>query len=443
MTSRRLIGPVVAACLLVLAACTSSETGPADPGRTSTSPDAPADPSPSESATAAEGAARPSGSLVRSVFFGMHEGRVTQGVTPSAPVGALRFWDAGTTWRDLEPTPGQFSWQGLDTAVSAAEKAHARPLLVLGQSPTFYASKPEQDAAYGPGAASMPDLQAWKRYVTAVVQRYGTRLDYQVWNEADVVGYWSGTARQMAELTVSAGRIIHHVEPRAVLAAPPFVLRLPSQQRDFKSFWSLQSKGVDLAGAVDAVALNLYPPAEDPPESELPLFSYAVRVLQRSGVDLPIWNTEINYGLLGGPTPPAISPVLQRAFVMRTYLLNAGLGVPRVYWYRWDLAPIANTLLTTPDFSTPTPAGASIATLRDWLLGARVEPCRATAGVWRCEARADGSRVEFWWKPHGPSERLAAPSGTRSWTDASGRTTPCRGRCRIPVDQSPVRLVLR
>src|SRR5436853_514364 len=83
-----------------------------------------------------------------------------------------------------ETSPGQFDWGALDTAVSAAANAGARPLLVLGQTPVFHASRPDQEAGYGPGAASMPDLAAWSRYVTAVAERYGDRIDYQVWNEA-------------------------------------------------------------------------------------------------------------------------------------------------------------------------------------------------------------------------------------------------------------------
>lgn len=381
--------------------------------------------------------------MVRPTFFGMHDGRVTQGTAPNTPVGALRFWDSGTSWRDLETSPGQFTWDGLDTAVATAEAAEARPLLVLGQTPVFHASRPGQEAAYGPGAASMPDLGAWRRYVTAVAQRYGDRIDYQVWNETNVVDYWSGTPRQMADLTMAASRAIRGVVPEATVVAPPFALRLPSQQRYFADFWSLQSRGIDLASAVDAVAVHLYPPAEEAPEAQVRLFEQARDVLKKQGVGLPVWNTEINFGLLGGTGPPPIPAERQRAFLMRTYLLNAGLGVQRVYWYRWDLSPIANTLLTTPDFSAPTLAGRAFPTIREWLVGTRVQGCQPSAGVWECTAQKGAETRRFWWKPRGRTTQLRAGEEARSWTDADGAVTPCRDGCEVPVGETPVMVTSR
>ena len=377
------------------------------------------------------------------LFFGMHDGRVTQGITPDAPVGALRFWDSGTSWLHLETSPGQFTWGALDAAVDAAEAVGARPLLVLGQTPAFHASKPTQEAAYAPGAASMPDLEAWRRYVTAVADRYGDRIDYQIWNEANVKGYWAGTPRQMAELTVEASRAIREEVPEATVVAPPFALRLESQQRYFAEFWAWQSKGVDLASELDAVAVHLYPPAEDPPEAQVGLFELARGVLDEHSIELPLWNTEINFGLLGGPEPPPIPAERQRAFLMRTYLLNAGLGVERVYWYRWDLPPIANTLLTTPDYAAPTLAGRAFATIRAWLDATTVRGCDVSNGVWECTATAGGDTRSFWWKPQGSPMRVPASPGARSWTDADGQETRCRDACEVPVSETPVMVTSR
>ncbi|MDI6910892.1 hypothetical protein [Nocardioides sp.] len=373
----------------------------------------------------------------------MHDGLVSQGITPDVPIGALRLWDSGTSWRDLETRPGEFTWTTLDTALTTAAGIGARPLLVLGQTPTFHASRPREEAPYGAGAASMPDLAAWRRYVTAVAQRYGDRIDYQVWNEPNVIQYWTGTPEQMARLTLVASAAIRNVVPRATIVAPSFPLRLPSQQAYFAAYWSLQSPRVDLAGAVDAVAVHLYPPADGLPEYQAALLAAARKVLSEHGIDLPVWNTEINFGLQGGPEPPPISAELQRAFLMRTYLLDAGLGLQRVYWYSWNIGRIANTYLTEEDLTTETLAGRSFDVVRDWLDGTRVDGCTlgdAAPGVWECVAHRDGEVRTFWWKPRGPATRFTATDAT-SWSDADGAVSRCRTSCRVPVGPSPVMVV--
>lgn len=421
----------------LLAGCSQGQPTPSEPS--------PSSPTTSASSPAAEPSGEPSaspstGMRVTDTFFGMHDGRVSQGVITDAPIGALRLWDSGTSWLDIETSPGNYTWDAVDTAVSTSRSVGARPLLVLGQTPTFHASKPRQQAPYGAGAASMPDLGAWRRYVAAVADRYGNRIDYQVWNEANVVQYWAGTPRQMARLTEIAGTIIRREVPKATVVAPAFAMRLPSQQKYFEKFWAQQGHGIDLAGAVDVASANLYPQAEEPPEAQLALLDQARSVLAEQGLDLPLWNTEINYGLQGGPEPPTIPEERQRAYLMRTYLLNAGAGVPRVYWYSWNIGRIANTYLTQEDLTTETLAGRSYDTVRTWLDGARVQECAPTDGVWECEAMRQGQPVRFWWKPQGRPVTLPA-KGAESWTDADGTVTQCRQKCRVRVGETPVIVV--
>ena len=145
---------------------------------------------------------------VASSFFGMHDFNPVS--WPAATVGTVRLWDSGVTWRDIEPSNGVFDFSRLDAQVDSARANGARVLLVLGQTPRFHATKPGRRGSYGPGAASMPTKASWTRYVTTVVKRYkGRGVDYQVWNEANVSGYWQGTASQMAQLTQRTSRIVN------------------------------------------------------------------------------------------------------------------------------------------------------------------------------------------------------------------------------------------
>ena len=144
---------------------------------------------------------------VTSTYFGMTDSAPTS--WPSARVGSIRLWDSGVTWRHLETSPGVFDFTHLDQQVAVARSHGARPLLTLGSTPKFHATKPGQAALYGSGSASMPKLWAWERYVRKVVARYGAKVDYQVWNEANVQGFWTGTQRQLAELTQVTSKIVN------------------------------------------------------------------------------------------------------------------------------------------------------------------------------------------------------------------------------------------
>ncbi len=194
------------------------------------------------------------------------------------------------------------------------------------------------------------------------------------------------------------------------------------------------------------MAVHLYPPAEDPPEAQVGLLEQAREVLAEHGVDLPVWNTEINFGLLGGPEPPPIPEERQRAFLMRTYLLNAGLGVERVYWYRWNIGRIANTYLTEEDLTTETLAGRSFDVVREWLEGTRVRglrPASTEPGVWECTARIGRRGAHLLVEAAGAGRPGSVVRGATSWTDADGDVTRCRDACRVPVGETPVMVTSR
>src|SRR3712207_7030616 len=59
------------------------------------------------------------------------------------------------------------------------------------------------------------------------VERYtGPDISFQVWNEANVEGYWIGSARQMARLTAAARAVVDDQADPPVLVAPAMATRL-------------------------------------------------------------------------------------------------------------------------------------------------------------------------------------------------------------------------
>jgi hypothetical protein len=332
---------------------------------------------------------------VDSRFFGVHhspagaQGRVGW---PQAPVGSLRLWDAGVTWRDLEVRNNVFDWRRLDAAVARARANRSDVLLVLGLTPRFHALRPNAASFYGPGASSMPKYGAWKRYVRAVAARNLTHwyraVRFQVWNEPNVSGMWQGTPQQMATLTRWTREALDDRDRRAVLVSPALVTRLTSQRTWLDQYFRQRTGHRPVAAYVDVVGLQLYP-LKGGPEASMELLGLVRQILRNRAVRKPIYNTEINYGMhtgaLAGRNAFNIARSTEEAYVARTYLLNAAARISRVYWYGWTLRGPVNTEMTYRNGVTLTGAGRTFGVMRLWLERTRPKGCtRDRAGTYTC-----------------------------------------------------------
>jgi hypothetical protein len=374
---------------------------------------------------------------VAASFFGVHDSSPT--TWPDAPVGTVRLWDSGVSWRDIETADGVYDFRTLDAQVAAARAHHAKVLLVLGQTPRFHSSHPRRWGFHGYGAASMPAKASWIDYVYTVVRRYrGQHLDYQVWNEANVAGFWNGTPRQMARLTRWTARVVANNDPRAKVVAPALAVRLTGQRRWLRTFYGTRVGRRPVASYVDVVSLNLYPKAKQGPEASMKLLGAARTMLARAGVHRPIWNTEINYGLRGGAAAGNIARAREAAFVARTLVLNAESNVKRMFWYAWDLQRLANTELTFADGTTLTRAGVAYKVARGWLLGTRTRGCaRDRRGTWSCVVRSARGVKRVYWHPGG-RVTVHTVRSARVLVDLRGHRTRLHGRTGIRVGGAPV-----
>ena len=375
---------------------------------------------------------------VKPRFFGMTD---TDPLSwPRQPVGSLRLWDSGVTWREIETSPGTFNWTTLDAIVREARAHRAKPLLVLGMTPQFHANRPNVPGVYGLGSPSMPKLWTWKRYVRKVAKRYGARLDYQVWNEANVSDFWRGSPRQMAKLTQTSSKVLAKHAPKATLAAPALATRLTGQRKWLRTFYAQRVARRPVARWVDVVSLNLYPLPSGKPEDSITLLRASRTMLGWAGVYKPIWNTEVNYGLQtgGGGSARQISNKKEAAFVARTYILNAAADVKRVYWYSWQIRDLANTQLTRADGTTLTPAGIAYGQARSWMVRASMKGCsRDARGTYTCTLRTFNGVKRIYWNPSRGATVRAVPSAIEK-KNLKGHTERLFGGETIRVWGSPI-----
>jgi hypothetical protein len=374
---------------------------------------------------------------VRATFFGMHDANPTS--WPVAPVGNIRLWDSGVAWRQIETANGVFDFSNLDAQVDAARAHGARVLLVLGQTPRFHSTRPGKRGTYGLGAASMPTQSSWTNYVYKLVNRYkGRGVDYQVWNEANVSGYWNGTPAQMAKLTHWTSRIVNNNDASAQVVAPALATRLTGQRAWLRTFYAQRTGGKKVAAYVDAVSLNLYPLPKQAPEASMTLLNASRIMLSRAGVRKPIWNTEINYGLPGGGSATNITRAKEAAYVARTLVLNAENNIKRVFWYAWDLQNLANTQLTYTNGTSLTPAGKAYQVVRGWLLAGRTKGCaRDGRGTYTCTLAYSGGVKRIYWNPS-RKVTVRAVKSARASVGLYGVEKPLSGGEAIGVGSAPV-----
>lgn len=398
-------------------------------------------------------------------FFGIHDG---SGLAYGrVDFGSIRLWDAQVTWADLETSPGVYDWTRLDSLVRLAQEHGTEVTLVLAMTPSFYASSPSLPPAR---------LADYRSFVRAVMTRYrdvdGSRgiLDYQVWNEGNVKTFWTGTPHQLAELTRVVDQVRNQVDPDATVVAPSFAVRLQGQRRWLSRYVDQRVGGKPVWRYYDVDALSLYPMATygsrtGGPEDAVAMLGNVRHRLAAAGVphSMPLWATEINYGLPSGAPPghlaaTPISARRQAANVIRTYLLAAAAGISRVYWYRYDWGrlpasdgggTLGNTLLSDPDDHTVvTPAGQALATVAAWMRGRLVgthgqPPCaRNSRGTYTCTVLDHGATRTILWNPV-RKVTVQVPAGG-SATDQRGRAAHVSARnARVKVGYRPVMVTTR
>lgn len=404
-------------------------------------------------APAAQAATAP---VITADYFGTHNGHFgaagPTGWPLSNAIGSVRLWDNGVAWNQIEKTQGVYDFTLLNTLVAQAASKHAKVLLVLGQTPTFYASDLSRVGFYGAGATSMPTEAGWKGYVTAAAIQnrdvWHNSVDFQVWNEANVGGFWSGTPAQMALLTKWTRDALNAAGNRTKLVAPALVARLAAQQAWITKFYAQRTGGKNVSAYVDALSFQLYPLKEGKPEDSMKLLAKVKLVLKKNKITKAIYNTEVNYGLVGGLVAGQMAALIksdpQVANVARTYLLNAQNGVRRVYWYSWDLQGLSNTPMVTSNGSTLTAAGRSFGVVRSWILGTRPAGCSVKMGTYTCTFTVGKTVKRAVWNPSGKTIKVVVPKKTSSYLTIDGKKHRTKAGKKITVRRAlPVLLVGR
>jgi GH35 family endo-1,4-beta-xylanase len=369
--------------------------------------------------------------------FGLHVSSVAGGM-PSVSVKAVRLWDAGVRWDQIEKKQGTYKWGPLDAAVANAQAAGATEILyVLGSTPKWAASTFSSVDLYGAGTSSLPKKNKYYLdYAKAVAARYKGRItSYQIWNEANTRSFYNGGKFdgwiKLAALTKQASKAIGSVDSMAdIVAASSTVIPTPLFQTE--SFFYRYLRELKRQKApIDALSVHLYPVnPKQGPDSRVESIAAVRKVMAKVGLNKPLWDTEVNYGDRRDPARQVVpKPKKAAAYVSRTFLDSQRYGIARTFWYGWDIN-VLGISLTNADGS-PTAAGQAYLTTRDWMLAGDWKGCKDAGGVTTC--RVGTSRIVFAAK----AKTLKVAAGTQVCR-LSGSCAPAGAT--VKVTTSPLRL---
>ena len=414
---------IVATAAITLTACSSSGSEPAATGSSAAG---------SSSAIPADG--------VQPSLVGMHVEGAEAGAWPSAPFGALRLWDNGTAWSQIEIEPGLYKWDNLDGVMDNAQsKGMTDILMVLGTTPEWNAKKVSPDDYPQPGAASAPkDLDAWDAWVTEVVTRYKGRItSYQIWNEANLKNFWGGTPEEMADLTERAYDIIKKLDPDALVVSASPSTRLTAS---FDKFFPAYLKALAAKDwPVDVIGFHTYPKADGDPVARGALIKATQDALADAGApDLPLWDTELNYGLAGpGDLPKEdITGVDAAGWVVRTYIDDLRYDVARSYWYIWTQKPY--DLLGIQAYPG-SDAEQGFFALENWVFGSTFDGCEEAGNAVTCNFTRDGQTSVVAWADSGEAT-YTAPEGAQLVCDPLANCTETTPGTEITLTTVPIRI---
>lgn len=370
-------------------------------------------------------------------FFGMHASDWATSA-PAVPVGSANFTNVGTYWHQTQTSSGAPDFTRLDAQVRAAAARGARPMVILGGTPDWAISQKHARAGYA-ARTQVPRTEPWRAYVRTVAARYGTRVDYQIWPEPNIVGNWAGTPKQMAKLTQVASKAIHAKARRARVVAPALVLRLSSQRTWFKRFYASRVGGKKISHWIDVVAINGFPKAKGGPEASDKLLRWGRAHLRKKGIRKPVWNNEINYGVAAGGSSAAtlrLSANTQAAWVSRTYLLNAWRGIGRVYWMGWYQYPTLAISMVDAE-GRPTAAATAHKVTRSWLVGANFRGCKVRKRLYTCTIKGKSEVRRVYWRTKG-RQKVRTHKSTTYRETALGKRTKRKGAHKFRVTTLPV-----
>lgn len=171
-------------------------------------------------------------------------GRVANLSEPSHPLGSKWDWSqpssvaaarkmrGGSTFFEVErcfveKQPGRYDWRRVDTVVNRSERIGYALMLKIragscGTKDVEQGARDKTEAQRKSPSALPDDMDAYQKYVRALVQRYSARGVhwYGIENEIDTANFWSGSYSDFSTLAKETAKTVRSADQDARLHDP-------------------------------------------------------------------------------------------------------------------------------------------------------------------------------------------------------------------------------
>jgi len=262
----------------------------------------------------------------------MHPWTSTPGQISAIGAGGLASMRIDLRWELVETSPGVYTFDPAeDQMLGFLMGGGVKPMLTMGYSNPFH------DGGHVPSTPA--GIAAYAAYATAAAQHYGDRVDYNVFNEYNVVGTNDSACGTTADcyyaLLGPAATAIHTAAPAARVVGPTLGGFTQDWLGSSPDSYNWLKRFLDLGGLayVDVVDIHNYTwPVVTAPEGNNDAVISAVRSLLATypgGSTVPLWLSET-----GWPTYPGVVTDLQQAqYVVRDAALALRAGLSQYMFY--------------------------------------------------------------------------------------------------------------
>jgi hypothetical protein len=370
---------------------------------------------------------------------------------PAFPFAAWRNFHF--KWQDLEPTKDQWDFARSDHDVQEARK-HGVDIVAVVEGIPKWAASAEEASNNDMQIAKAEDLAEWANYVRTMANRYKGQIHYyELWNEPETNHSFLREPAGLIALNQVAFQTLKSVDPTIVVISSALSSADPVPTRVARNLDLFSRAGV--MKDCDVVGYHPYgiplsgETSPRAPEDMLTQIRAVKAAMVQTGLQRPIWATEVGWYVLNDDQNPQtapswmgrpLEPALAASYVARTYILGWAAGLDRIFWYCWRHGYMG---LTQFNGDAKAPAIA-YATVQRWLVGAQLESCdRNNSGTWLCQLKLADGRAGFiaWAEGKSAQLEIALSWQVRGYKTLDGRDHDLGNQTSITISDSPILLL--